>query len=181
MRIHELADELNVASQDIIDVLNDDLGINKDHHMCGLEPETARRVKIALQEASLDDTPVFPESKAKKLFGKAMDTIAFGVGLGLLLSPNRGDDTRKNIREEVRDLGREITDPFKIAGEEIIDLLEIFPTQVGHLTRNAVDFNTDKLKQFGPVVQGAFDMVNSQEITNFLSNGKGHKETSTKR
>jgi len=185
MRVHEVAEELGVATNEVLDVLNSDLGIDVNHHMSGLDEDTVRRVKIVIQEPDLEPPAAFPKSRFKNLFGQAMDSLAFGVGLGLLLASERGAETRQTIIREVTELGKQFTEPITVGGEEVIDLLSALPAQVEQLTESAVNFDRNRLQNFGPMVQGALDdavtFVSNGEFASFLSNGKGKAKVTEKK
>ena len=173
MRVHELADELGVTTDDILEVLNEDLGYNLDHHMSSIDEDTVRRVRVALNREKtnlIEDLP--GTSTLKDLYGNAVDSMAFGVGLGLLLTSSHGDETRETIREEIRDLGREVTDPIRIGGEEVIDLLEVLPAQVDSLKNSALDLGSDPFNRIGPMVEGVVDEASHLiDSTRFSTNG----------
>lgn len=172
MRVHELADELGVSTDTVLEVVNEDLGRSVEHHMNSIDEETVRRVRIALGDDSnlLDDLP--GTSTLKDLYGNAVDSMAFGVGLGLLITSSHGDETRETIREEIRDLGKEVTDPIRIGGEEIIELLDVLPSQVDSLKNSALDFGSEPLDRIGPVVEGVVDEASHLiDSAGFSTNG----------
>lgn len=158
MRVHELAEDLSTNSDKVLEVINEQFGLDISHHMSTVDEETARRVRLALQEVSEDPATVDQPGTGplRSLFESTMDTVAFGVGLGLLLSSDHGDETRETIREEIRDLGEEITNPIRIGGEEIISLLDVLPSQVNRLKQSALEVGTDSMNQIQPVLEGVF-------------------------
>lgn len=170
MRVHELADDLGVSTDTVLEVLNEDLGRSVEHHMNSVDEETARQVRIALDR---DDTNLIEDlpgpSTLKTLYGNAVDSMAFGVGLGLLVTSSHGDETRETIREEIRDLGKEVTDPIRVGGEEILDLLEVLPSQVDRLKNSALNIGSEPLDRIGPMVEGVVDeashLINSAGLS----------------
>jgi gas vesicle protein len=182
MRIHQVADELEVSTQDVLEVLNEDLGLDVSHHMASVDEATVRRVKVALQDNTPEpDMLVQGPNELKNLYGRAVDSLAFGVGLGLLFAPERGQETRETIAEEITSLGQEITDPMKIAGEEVIDLLDVLPTQLSQLTDYAVEYGSDQVEEISPYLQGAYDeavhLVSSSRFPTNFTNGKEATES----
>jgi gas vesicle protein len=182
MRVHQVADELEVSNQEVLEVLNEDLGLDVNHHMASVDETTVRRVKVALQDNTPDPEMIVQEpGELKNLYGSAIDSLAFGIGLGLLLAPERGQKTRETIGEEITSLGQEVTDPMKIAGEEVIDLLDVLPTQLSQLTNYAVEYGSDQVEDLGPYLQGAFDeavhLVSSSRFSTNFTNGKEATES----
>lgn len=179
MRIYQIADELNVSSQDVLDVLNNDLGLDVNHHMESVDQQTIRRVKVVFQDNTPDpDMLLSGPSRLKNLYGSAVDSLAFGIGLGLLLTPKRGQETRETLREEITELGQEITDPLKVAGEEIIELASILPTQLSGLTDSAVEYGSDQVNELSPLLQGAVEeAVDFFDSSRFSLNGKNKTES----
>ncbi len=180
MRVHDLAKDLGTDSNTVLDIINNQLGLEIEHHMSTVDEETARRVRLALQNTDEDQgTAELPGTgPLRSLFESTMDTAAFGVGLGLLLSPDHGDETRETIREEIRELGEEITNPVRIGGEEIISLLDVLPAQVNRLKQSALEVGNDSINQIQPVLEvvlgeAATGLVRS---TNFSSNGQAKTE-----
>jgi hypothetical protein len=179
VRVHELAGELGTDSNEVLEVINDQPGNNVDHHMSTVNEETARRVRLALQNSDeVQQAAEVPGTgPLRSLFDSTMDTVAFGVGLGLLLSSSHGDETRETIRDEIRDLGEEITNPIRIGGEEIISLLDVLPIQVNRLKQSALEIGNDSMDQIQPILEGVFgeasELVGS---TNIPSNGQADPE-----
>lgn len=187
MRVYELANELDVSTQEIIDILNKDLGLQVSHHMSVLDDNVARRVRVNLTDKNTDTSSEtlktnLPEtSKLKKLYGDTLDSLAFGIGIGLLLTSDRGDNTRRQIREEIKKLGKEITDPVKIGGQEVLDLIEQLPAQVNDLSESAVNLSTDQITpMFEGILTEAADLVRGSNLPTFSTNGNSTPHSKTK-
>lgn len=181
MRVHELSEEFDDVSTDqVLDVLKDDLGVDVDHHMNKLDDDTVRRARIIIREETILTSSLPEPSTLKQLYGNVVDSVSFSIGLGLLLVSDRGDETRSRIREEITDLGRQITDPVKIGGEEIIDLLEVVPSQIGRATGRALDMGS-KFSNIRPdlqgVMNGAVEFVNRSQLPGTSTNGDARSKT----
>lgn len=184
MRVYEIANEIDQPVQDVITLINESFHEDVSSHMSTIDEETADKVREAYTRAELEQSLDVPTPRdtntLKNIYGKTLDSVAFGIGLGLLLSPNHGDETRQNIREEIRDLGKEVTDPIKIGGEEIIDLLAFLPSQLSALSNQALDNSLNQVEQLGPIVQGvvneASDLINTSTISMLSTNGESSKE-----
>ncbi|MFB6345544.1 MAG: translation initiation factor IF-2 N-terminal domain-containing protein [bacterium] len=178
MRVYELADELDQSSQELLRLLNNELDKDVNSHMNSLDETTARKIRLEYASGPkavfTNFTGILTDSEhVKTIIGDLLDRAAYGVGIGLLLWSNKGDETRDKIREEIRDLGREITDPIKVGAEEIIDLASVIPSQLGSVKNQALE---NGVGQISPYVKGAFDeakhLVESSQMPNFITNGE---------
>lgn len=185
MRVYELAEELDQSSQELLRLLNQELDQDINSHMSSVDERTARTIRLRYASGA---TAVFKEftgllsdrEQVKSLFGSALDRLSFSVGLGLLLMPDKGDETREKIRDEIRDLGKEITDPIKIGGEEIIDLVSVIPDQLDRFKDQALETGAERFEQLSPFVQGAVDeakhLVESSKVPGISANGEASPE-----
>lgn len=181
MRVYELAEELDQSSQELLRLLNQELDQDINSHMSSVDESTAQRIRLHYASGA---TAVFREftgllsdrDQVKGLFGSAVDSLAFGVGIGLLLVSDKGDETRRKIREEIRDLGKDVTDPIKIGGEEIIDLVSVIPAQIGSIKNQALETGAQQFELISPFVKGAVDeakhLVESSEVPGISTNGE---------
>lgn len=174
MRIYELARDLDESSQEIIRLLNQELDKNVKSHMSAIDESTARIVREYYENETF--STFADREQVKSFFGRTMDTLAFGIGLGFLMMPDRGDETRQKIREEIRDLGKEITEPIKVGGEEIIDLLSVLPAQLNAFKNQALETGAEQFEQISPFVKGAVDeardLIDRSELSGATTNGE---------
>lgn len=190
MRVYELADELDISSTDLIEILDQQYGQNVNSHMNNVEDDIASDVRelinsnstkqsqdLQINEIVSKETVSSVNNSLKSAISEVFTSVSFGIGLSVLLIPNEDHETHKEIRDEIRDLGSEYTDPVKQQTEDVVDQVTDIPlkmndwvndvyktsrTQLTNLTKNFLD----------TVVNDAIFLIKEERERLFSANGE---------
>ena len=105
-------------------------------------------------------------SNKKGGFGKFLGGLALGAGIGILLAPDKGENTRKALKKKLDELLKrlkeidvdEVKDELLFKAEELqAELAELDTEKAEELYRYAIEKST-------PVVEKAADEVRKQSL-----------------